>query len=481
MKHRSPTGPAGLLLAALALSGCMEEQHPMAPDAPDVVTLADVTAQALIVVTSTANDGPGSLREAVEIATPGSTIQFAAGLAGATIALSQRLDISIPLTIEGPVTAPVRISGGGVTQHFSLGTGADLTLRNLVLTGGWSGSAGGAIGLFSTAASLTLENSTIMNSHAVGNGGAIGGLGSITLVRSTLSGNRSDAGGGGLWGDSRPIAILNSTLSGNQAGGVGGGILLGANADLSLFNSTVAYNEATAGGGGIAIWPTSSLDRDVVIGSSIVAHNSNGNCQGDPTSTELSISSDGTCGFGGGSGSSDTDPLIGPLEDNGGSTRTHALLPGSPAVDAGRPDCAAFLGSVILLLVDDQRGVARPQGGGCDVGPVEQTAATPAILANATVDSRTGVATLQGTVTCLGPTQVLVRATLQQAQKAGRVNTTVHASGEVVVACSDQAGWTLTLAPTSGAFRNGDATAAVTTDADVSGQAAATLKLRWSR
>lgn len=63
------------------------------------------------------------------------------------------------------------------------------------------------------------------------------------------------------------------------------------------------------------------------------------------------------------------DPLLGPLENNGGSTLTHALLPGSPAIDAGNPTgCTDHLGN---LLTTDQRGVTRPQGPTCDIGAVE--------------------------------------------------------------------------------------------------------------
>jgi hypothetical protein len=74
------------------------------------------------------------------------------------------------------------------------------------------------------------------------------------------------------------------------------------------------------------------------------------------------LDGDGTCGLGEPTDLPGTDPLLGPLADNGGPSETHALLPGSPAIDAGPPTCEAT----------DQRGVPRPQEAACDIGAYER-------------------------------------------------------------------------------------------------------------
>jgi hypothetical protein len=75
------------------------------------------------------------------------------------------------------------------------------------------------------------------------------------------------------------------------------------------------------------------------------------------------LATDGTCNLVAAGDQANTDPVLGPLADNGGPTRTHALLPGSPAIDAADPG---------QCPVADQRGIARPQGPSCDVGAFER-------------------------------------------------------------------------------------------------------------
>ena len=85
------------------------------------------------------------------------------------------------------------------------------------------------------------------------------------------------------------------------------------------------------------------------------------------TTTGSNIDSGTSCGFGGGPNMFNTDPLLGPLADNGGYTETMALLPGSPALEAGN----GLICSMIPVDGVDQRGVARPIGIGCDIGAYE--------------------------------------------------------------------------------------------------------------
>jgi hypothetical protein len=106
-----------------------------------------------------------------------------------------------------------------------------------------------------------------------------------------------------------------------------------------------------------------------ISGGSITLHNTiisnspvGGNCSGIMTSQGYNLDSGNTCGLAGSTDLSNTDPKIGPLQDNGGPTFTHALLSGSPAIDQGdNTNCPAT----------DQRGVSRPKGSSCDIGAYE--------------------------------------------------------------------------------------------------------------
>lgn len=170
---------------------------------------------------------------------------------------------------------------------------------------------------------------------------------------------------------------MNSTVTGNSADS-GGGILnsdrLGG-ASITLVNSTVASNSARQGGGGIAQADGLEGPNPVFLANTLVALNTA------PSGPDLlggfgarfSLVGDGT-----GSGLTNTDgnqvgnvspngspidPRLGPLADNGGPTRTHALLLGSPAIDAAStPDCPPT----------DQRGTMRPQAAACDIGSYER-------------------------------------------------------------------------------------------------------------
>ena len=87
------------------------------------------------------------------------------------------------------------------------------------------------------------------------------------------------------------------------------------------------------------------------------------------------MDSDGTCGFSDTGELAGAYPLLGPLQDNGGPSQTHALLQGSPAIDAGNPATPGSGGSACEAI--DQRGVSRPQGAACDIGAFELDPGTP--------------------------------------------------------------------------------------------------------
>jgi hypothetical protein len=178
----------------------------------------------------------------------------------------------------------------------------------------------------------------------------------VTLSMLTISG----ANGDGV-ANNGTLTINNSTISGNVTGGGSG---IHNNGTLTINNSTISGNSAKVGGG---------ISGPATLQNSIVANNSGGNCSGTITSKGYNLSSDSTCSLNGPGDMQNTDPVLGSLQYNGGPTQTLALLPGSPAIDAGNPSgCKDNNGN---LLTTDQRGMPRPDKedtGGCDMGAYER-------------------------------------------------------------------------------------------------------------
>jgi CSLREA domain-containing protein len=271
--------------------------------------------------------------------------------------------------------------GGAIANSGpSLTIDASTLSTNGTSKGGANGSGekrggnGGAI--LSTAGALSLTDSTV-TANRTGMGGGIfdgedggsgGGVaiegGSATFVNDTFNSNATGAGGNG---DLAPP---------EQHGGDGGpGAAIAATGSvLSLANSTIADNLTGIGGTGAKPGQRGSGALSVGGGASasvrgtIFANNEGGNCAGAPTDGGHNIAFGGGCpaGFSGG------DPMLAPLQDNGGPTSTMALGAGSAALDQ-LPVGGACPAS-------DQRGVARPQGPACDIGAFE-LAPTPPISA----------------------------------------------------------------------------------------------------
>jgi CSLREA domain-containing protein len=244
------------------------------------------------------------------------------------------------------------------------------------------GNSGGGIWAF--LARFTLRNSTVADNSAAQEGGGIfNDTGTFTITKSTVAGNSATQAGGGIANRASPrlsatITLTNSTVSGNSApsgGGISNSSGNGA-AGVGLTSSTVARNSATQGGGGIS---TVGQYSGVGLTNSLVAQNSaptgpdvlNADLVETPVFARFSLIgdgsgsgvSDGVDGNQVGSAGAPIDPKLGPLADNGGPTRTHALLLGSPAIDAAStPACPTT----------DQRGVLRPQGAACDIGSYER-------------------------------------------------------------------------------------------------------------
>ena len=288
------------------------------------------------------------------------------------------------------------VSGNAATRGGGISSGGDLTLMNSTVAGNSASISGGGIADFG--GTVTLTNSTVSGNQVTGSdgpgGGGIHNQGRLTLIGSTVSGNASALAGGGIANfgldlDEPPSATLtNSTVSGNSAATVGGGIYTGSpqpdeNIFLTLVNSTVARNSAGGQGGGIHR-DANSLGALTALTNSLVALN------GAPSTPDILATfcgpnssvcgarfnligvGDGASGLSHGvdgnqvgTSSSPIDPSLGPLVSNGGSTQTHALKRGSPAVDAASTvDGPGF----------DQRGLLRPQGPASDIGSYERKA-----------------------------------------------------------------------------------------------------------
>lgn len=366
--------------------------------------------------TTDTNDGvcnaDCSLREAIVAAnalTGPHTINVSAGTytltiagAGEEDAATGDLDINENITITGAGAATTIINGGGIDRAFDIDPydySPTVTLQNLTITGGSvSGPGGGAYvnssgcpivtltnititgntaGLGGGVAndgcgSLTITSSTISSNNAISNGGGVFASNSITAITSSTISNNTAGNGGGVYFDSSlssgNLQILNSTISANSAGSFGGGIFngnYGSVTPLLLTYSTIANNNAATGGGiyGDLIFILQNLESNTAFGSTIVANNpTGGNCAGAGirTSNGNNLDSANTCGFAGAGDLVNTNPILSALANNGGSTFTHALLTGSPAINAGNnTGCPAT----------DQRGYSR--SGNCDIGAYE--------------------------------------------------------------------------------------------------------------
>jgi hypothetical protein len=325
----------------------------------------------IITVTNTNDRGPGSLRQALMDSNDGDTID-ATGISGVITLVFGELLVQKSVTINGAGADVLAVEGNTNIRVFQIGTNETVTISDLTIRNG-QGDFGGGI-LNGAASTLTIINSTLS-----GNFGAFGGAayneGTLSIVNSTVSGNTSNEGGGIY--NAGTLTITNSTLSGNTAGGGGAIITEGT---LQIANSTLSGNSANFAGG---IFNLGALQ----IGNTILNAGASGvNIYSNGTSGVMSlgynISSDNGNGFLNGPGDQvDVDPLLGPLQDNGGPTFTHALLPSSPASNAGDP---GFTPPPFF----DQRGPGfdRVVSGRIDIGSFEvQSGATPTPTPTATL------------------------------------------------------------------------------------------------
>ncbi len=396
----------------------------------------------IITVTNTNDSGSGSLRQALVDAIDGDTITFAVtgtiGLTSGELLVDKSITISGPganvLAINGNATyrvfhiAPGKVvtvyelditngnanqqpfpDGGGVyNDHATLTLGncrinnnaafrdgggvhnagaATMTLNDCVITGNATGNDGGGVCNNGTggAAIMGINNSTVSNNsamHGAGicNDGRLKGATLLQISNTTLNNNSAGDDAGAILNiaDTNGTAALsNCTISGNSAQSYGGGI--NNVAGLTISNTTFSGNSANFGGS-IAIGnPVTVSIGDTVLKAGKAGGNIF-NDGGTVISRGYNLSSDDGGGYLTGPGDQiSTEPLLSPLQDNGGATLTHALLPGSPAIDAGDPNFTP-------PPVYDQRGPGFPRvvNGRIDKGSFEVQGPTPTPTPTAT-------------------------------------------------------------------------------------------------
>ncbi|HET6891147.1 MAG TPA: Calx-beta domain-containing protein [Pyrinomonadaceae bacterium] len=341
-----------------------------------------------------------------------------------TITLGSALPtITSEMTFNGPGLSQLTISGNNTVRVFNitLGTGlvsfsgltiangranmdvgggifnqngadvnvTDSTVRNnfAVLGGGIANSSSGT---------FTITNSTLNNNSATTAAGCWNNSGTLNIVGSTLNNNTSGEGavaaggsGGGINTGNGTLNVINSTLHNNSALAAlaGGGAIFtnGSSATINITNSTISNNFAVAGGGGInsnnggvvnvlnsIIADNGSQSGPDLLGSFVsLGHNLLTNISG---STGFTLGTNNPNGDLVGASFAPVFAILGPLQNNGGPTQTRALLPGSPAIDAG-DNCVLLAsgsgGCLTTPLTTDQRGFSRQVNLTVDMGAFE--------------------------------------------------------------------------------------------------------------
>jgi CSLREA domain-containing protein len=353
-----------LLITAMIIAATLVSGALVGYDSASAQGTAALTVNTKVDESNT--DGDCSLREAIEAAntnakvdrckagsaTEEDAIYFALGEKAKIVLGSQLPTITDAsgLTIDGQ-KAKITVSGNHAVRVFEVGSSAAVNLRKLKVADGNSDDFGG--GAFNNAGgTLTVTKSTFSGNSATDLGGGIDNRGTLEVTNSTFSANkttRADGNnfGGGIFNDGT-LKVSKSTFSNNSSTQLSGGAI---------------RNQEQLG-------PFPGAGATVTLSNTIVANSpSGGNCGGPIIDGGFNVDDGTTCGFSAANISEPTtDPLLGLLANNGGPTKTHALLRGSPAIDA-IPDGTNGCGTVINT---DQRGVERPQGSRCDIGAYEK-------------------------------------------------------------------------------------------------------------
>jgi mucin-19 len=378
---------------------CLEDRTLLTTVALTVSTLADDPSGRIA--------GQTTLRDVITRADADTADQYSISFSvTGTIDLTSPLpDLDNNINLEGPGASDLTVqrdSSASAFSVFTVDSGVTVILSGMTIAGGDAGSAngggvcnggtltltdctvsgnsvteastGGGGGIYNDGM-LTVTNSTFSantvtaTSNIAGGsdyeyGGGLYNVGTATVTDSTISNNSASDGGGvgnggyggGLYNVGM-LTVVNSTFTGNSVTQGGGGLFNAGAATLT--NCTVGFNVASYDGGGIFTGAENGVGDvgDLTLNNTIVAGN------GAPTNPDLYGTYTGSYNLIGG------NPLLGPLADNGGPTQTMALLPGSPAIDAGSNALAVDANG--NPLTTDQRGLPRVVGTAVDIGAFE--------------------------------------------------------------------------------------------------------------
>jgi len=269
----------------------------------------------------------------------------------------------------------LRTGGGIYNDYFCTLTLQDSVVTDNVASDGAGISNRGAMTITNCIVSGNVADGIEEPGHQCGNGGGIKAVATATtvIINTTITGNHAASRGGGIKGNcDGTMEIINSTISGNTAGSAIAGIY--ARGTMTITNSTIVGNNAVGAGRHAGAASGICVQDLLNLTNTIIANNGGGQdcglCESAGFYGSIGINvnnliEDGSChpDYVG-------DPMLGPLADNDGLAigsglvlQTHALLPGSPAIDAIPAD--------ECLVGTDQRGISRPQGAACDIGAYE--------------------------------------------------------------------------------------------------------------
>ncbi len=281
-------------------------------------------------------------------------------------------------------------SGCGCGGAFEVRQGGFLTLLNSVVEGNSSG-GGGGIDVDSVSKAV-LENVLVSQNTSTAGGGGIrveyssGKRGTLAMTNVTISGNSTTSGPGAGLDNEGETSATNVTINGNQSAEAGGGVLNTSTGVLAMTNTTIAENIAHEDAPGIRNLGSSAA---VTARDTIVADGCSGTSTPAIASQGHNIDAGTGCGFAEAGDMSGKNPLVGPLQNNGGAMGlpTMALAPSSPALDAGNN---------AVCPATDERGVPRPHGPVCDIGAFELSA--PIVAAGTASAATESAATVAGSV-----------------------------------------------------------------------------------
>lgn len=334
-------------------------------------------------VSTLSDDGPGSLRWAVEDNNLDGGGHICITAQGTINCSGGQLVLSRDVTISGPGADRLTLDGLNASRLLFVDTGVHAVIDGLAFEHGREAiNAGGAIQI--EGGSADIRNCAILNSLANQGGGILNSDGILTMRNCEISGNSAMTYGGGVMSISQESStetiLINTTISGNSVGVVGprgAGILAFSGAEsqqVLLINCTVTSNVAPVGSvaSGLISWDSSGLGCEVLLKNTIVSGNSGQQAAsialGRISSLGNNICSDASCNLILLTDHPDTDPLLAPLANNGGPTYTHAIAANSPAVDNGNPFGATET---------DQTGADRTRGCTIDIGAVELQSGGP--------------------------------------------------------------------------------------------------------